>query len=504
MDRSATNLGPTPSLPEAVNGVKEMFPLMRPNLRRSILLCCVFLCGVAPLGAYSVLTHEEIVDMAWLPHSVPLLKARFPDITPDQIKEAHAYAYGGCVIQDLGYYPKSSKAFSDLLHYVRTGDFVEALLRDATTPDELAFALGALAHYTADSIGHPYVNKVTAMEFPKLRRKYGDSVTYEQDKTAHLRTEFGFDVVGVARGKYAQEDYRSFIGFEVAKPLLNRAFEETYGLKLTDLLTNEDRSIGTARWAVSTLIPKMTKVALLTYHDDIERATPGFDVKKFRYRMNRTAYEKNWGKSYEKPGFGSHLLAALIMILPKIGPLKALKLQLPNGDEQTIYIHSVNETVDLYDARIDLLKRNAVPGAIPPSNVNLADDGAADVLASALSKRVKAASIASLPLDLPPIDLDTGRPIAPGEYQLSDKAHADLLARIVREDKTGLPAELHQHLLNFYTGPDASKNSLERKPKDWAKVQTDLKTLKTLPDGPANVPASTAGTPEKPSNNVPL
>jgi len=480
---------------------------MRPLLHRSILCLCVFLCGVAPLGAYSVLTHEEIVDMAWTSHSVPLLKARFPGITPDQIKEAHAYAYGGCVIQDLGYYPKSSKAFSDLLHYVRTGDFVEALLRGASTPDELAFALGALAHYTADSVGHPYVNQVTAMEFPKLRKKYGPIVTYEQDKTAHLRTEFGFDVVGVARGKYAQEDYRTFIGFEVAKPLLNRAFEETYGLKLTDLLTNQDRSIGTARWAVSTLIPKMTKIALLTYHDEIEHANPGFDVKKFRYRMNRTTYEKSWGKNYQKPGFGSHLLAALVMILPKIGPLKALKLKLPNGDEQTIYIHSVNETVDLYDARIDLLKANAVPRAIPYApggDKEPSDEVVAQASASALAARVAAGDKFSLPLDLPPIDLDTGKPIAPGEYELSDKAHADLLARIVREDKAGLPAELHQHLLNFYIGPDASKNTLEKNPKDWAKVQADLQTLKTLPDGPVSVPAATTGAPEKPKSNVPL
>ncbi|WP_144312464.1 zinc dependent phospholipase C family protein [Terriglobus saanensis] len=479
---------------------------MHLRFRRSIFCLCVLLCSVAPLGAYSVLTHEEIVDMAWTQHSVPLLKARFPGITPEQIKEAHAYAYGGCIIQDLGYYPKSSKAFSDLLHYVRTGDFVEALLRDASTPDELAFALGALAHYTADSIGHPYVNQVTAMEFPKLRKKYGPIVTYEQDKTAHLRTEFGFDVVGVARGKYAQEDYRTFIGFEVAKPLLNRAFEETYGLKLTDLLTNEDRSIGTARWAVSTLIPKMTKVALLTYHDQIEHATPGFDVKKFRYRMNRTTYEKNWGKTYQKPGFGSHLLAILITILPKIGPLKALKLQLPNGDEQTIYIHSVNETVDRYQAQIDLLKGSSVAQAIPDASSDglHPDADAAQGTDPASVGHVEALNAARMPLDLPPIDLDTGKPIAPGEYELSDKAHADLLARIVREDKAGLPAELHQHLLNYYVGPDASKNTLEKKPKDWAKVQANLQTLKTLPDGPVSVPSATTETPEKATSNVPL
>jgi hypothetical protein len=488
---------------------------MRSCSSKPLLLLALLFGLSVPCRAYSVLTHEEVVDMTWREHAVPLLRARFPSITPEQIKEAHAFAYGGCVIQDLGYYPHGSKLFSDLLHYVRTGDFVEALLRDSTTPDEFAFALGAMAHYTADETGHPYVNQVTAQEFPKLGKKYGPVVTYEEDKTAHLRTEFGFDVVGVARGKYAQEDYRNFIGFEVAKPLLNRAFEETYGLKIADVLSNEDSSIGSTRWAVHSLIPKMTKIALLTYHDEIEHANPGFDRKKFVYRMNRTTYEQKWGKTYKKPGFGSHVLAILIAILPKIGPLRALQLKLPNGDQQTIYIKSVNETVDLLQVRMDALRRVAAPQDIPPaaSNGETPDEGTtADVKliaknaptseaivapalgqASAPVQTVSAAhplvaativtgsELKRMPLDLNPINLDTGKAITPGEYGLSDETHAELLALVVKEDPSVVPAVLRQHLLDYYAGPDTHKNKMERKPKVWAKVQANLQTLKTMP-----------------------
>src|ERR1035441_4856670 len=111
----------------------------------------------------------------------------------------------------MGYYPFGSKYFSDLVHYVRSGDFVEALVRGAQDLDELAFALGALAHYAADNNGHPIaVNRAVAMEYPKLRAQYGDEVTYADDPPAHLKTEFGFDVAQVAQGNYAAAGYHAF------------------------------------------------------------------------------------------------------------------------------------------------------------------------------------------------------------------------------------------------------------------------------------------------------
>ncbi len=149
-----------------------------------------------PSSAYSVLTHEEIVDLLWSDEIQPLILKRFPGLSADQLKEAHAYAYGGAVIQDLGHYPFGGREFSDLLHYVRSGDFVRELLLESQDVDEYAFALGALLHDAADIAGHPAVNQSVAIDFPKLRAKYGKSVRYAQDKTAHLETEFGFDRLG--------------------------------------------------------------------------------------------------------------------------------------------------------------------------------------------------------------------------------------------------------------------------------------------------------------------
>ena len=252
--------------------------------------------------AYSVLSHEEVVDLAWLSQIAPLLKARYPGLTDDQLRVAHAYAYGGSIIQDIGYYPFGSEQFSDMVHYVRSGDFVATMIRESSDPNEFAFALGAMAHYCGDVDGHPTVNLVVAQQNPKLRKRFGQIVTYDENPVAHVRTEFGFDVVEVAHGRYAQENYRDFIGFQVAKPLLNRAFLETYGIPVDSIMKNEDLAIGSYRWAVSTLIPKMTKVALVSYSGEIEKENPGFDHKKFVYRFRRTEFEQSYGKGYREAG----------------------------------------------------------------------------------------------------------------------------------------------------------------------------------------------------------
>ncbi len=254
---------------------------------------------------YSVLTHEQVVDLAWSDHIAPLLRQQFPGATDDDLVEAHAYAYGGCVVQDLGYYPFGSKDFSNLVHYVRSGDFVASLLQNANNLDEYAFALGALAHYVSDTEGHPAVNRSVAIEYPKLRAKYGDQVTYEENHTAHIRTEFGFDVVQVAKNRYTSDSYHKFIGFQVSKPLLERSFRETYGIELGDVFANVDLAIGTYRRSVSTTIPEMTRVALLTKRADMVRENPGFSKRKFLYRLSRSDYEKEWGKQYQRPGVGS-------------------------------------------------------------------------------------------------------------------------------------------------------------------------------------------------------
>ncbi len=277
---------------------------------RRLFTCAVALAAALPLHGYSVLTHEAIIDSAWDQNIKPLLLKRFPGATRDDLIKAHAFAYGGCIIQDMGYYPFGSKFFSDLLHYVRSGDFVVNQIAASQDLDEYAFALGSLAHYAADNAGHSIaVNPSVGAEYPRLARKFGKVVTYADNPTAHLRVEFGFDVLQVARGNYAPTSYHDFIGFETSKDLLSRAFLATYGLALKDVFTDLDLSLGTYRRAVSTVIPEMTKVAWSLDKDELLKATPGIDRKKFVYNLSRASYQKNWDGHYQKPGVGARVLA---------------------------------------------------------------------------------------------------------------------------------------------------------------------------------------------------
>ncbi len=404
------------------------------------LLFVVLMCSTGS-WAYSVLTHEEIVDLLWSDEIRPLLLKRYPGLSEDQIKEAHAYAYGGAVIQDLGYYPFGSREFSDLVHYVRSGDFVRELLLESQEVNEYAFALGALSHYASDIVGHPAVNQAVAMQYPKLRAKYGKSVRYAEDKTAHLKTEFGFDTVQVAKNRYASQQYHDFIGFQVSKSLLERAFPVVYGVELKDVLTHEDLAVGSYRFAVSRLIPQMTKVALQTHKKELMRETPNFAKQKFLFRLSRSNYEKEWGKDYVKPGIGTRILSTLLRYMPKIGPFKGLAFNNPTPQTEDLYIKSINTTVDQYRAFLEEVRSNK--------------------------------------LSLVNCDFDTGQATRAAEYSLTDDTYAQLLAQL-SERKFDLAApELRENILQFYS--DLSLQ-IETK-KDgvrWQAVLTELDQLKVL------------------------
>jgi hypothetical protein len=418
-------------------------------IRAAALVLVLFLSS-QNLLAYSVLTHEEIVDLLWLDEIRPLLLKKYPGLTEEQIKEAHAYAYGGAVIQDLGYYPFGSVDFSNLVHYVRSGDFVIELLKDSQEANEYAFALGALAHYASDISGHPAVNHAVAIEYPKLRAKFGESVRYAQDKTAHLKTEFGFDTVQVARKRYAPESYHDFIGFQVSKPLLERAFPVVYGLELKDVLTHEDLAVGTYRWAVSRLIPNMTQVALRTHKKEFIRERPNFAKKEFLYRLSRSSYEKEWGKDYTKPGIGTRILAALLRLVPKIGPFKSLAFNSPTAQTEDLYIKSIDATVLEYRKYLEEERSGK--------------------------------------LALPNCDFDTGEPTKPVEYPLTDDTYAKLLSHLAKNKFVGTSPELRANILDFYS--DLSLPiSTKRDQEDWNEVLAALEQLKAMT--PTAVPAIT-------------
>jgi zinc dependent phospholipase C len=408
-------------------------------LRRVCLLLLLFLLVTDEAHAYGVLAHEAIIDAVWETSIVPILRAKFHP-SKDDLDKARAYAYGGSLIQDVGYYPFSSRLFGDLTHYVRSGDFVAALVGDATDVNEYAFALGALAHYSSDNLGHPLaVNPSVALLYPKLRAKYGGHITYEQNPAAHLKTEFGFDVVQIARGAYVPTTYHSYIGFEVAKPVLERAFRETYGLELQDVFADVDMSIGTFRYAVGTMIPQMTKVAWETKKDEIEALAPGMTQQRFMFGLSRPDFEKEWGTRYEHPGIGSKILAIVLRIIPKIGPFSGLAFKTPTPAAEALFVKSFATTVDRY--------REAVQAASRATPV------------------------------LENLNFDTGKPVRGGEYRLADQAHERLLDRLQQHDFQQVPPALRAHLLAFFSDfPQRVASSKDQ--KRWQKLQAKVNQLK--------------------------
>lgn len=404
------------------------------------LVLSLWLASTNVASGYSVLTHEAIVDAAWDVSIRPLLLQRFPNATPEELKTAHGYAYGGAIIQDLGYYPHGSHFFSDLTHYCRTGDFILALLRDSQDLNGYAFAIGALSHYAADNAGHQIgINPSVPILYPKLRDRYGNYVTYEEDPLAHIKTEFGFDVLEVARQRYAPDSYRDFIGFQLDIPLLEKAFHETYGLELKSILLDKNKAFGSYRHDVSQLIPKATRIAWTLKKNEIQRDEPSMTKHKFLYNLSRASYEKNWGRNYQQPTTFERFLAFLYKLLPKFGPLKVLQLRTPTPQTERMFEASFNAALDRYKA----------------------------VLAQAGTRTP----------ELPNVNLDTGGSTSPGVYFMNDNVRAKLLEKLAEQNFAGVTPGLRADLLHFYSDPNAPY-ATKRKAKQWNKLLLDLKRLK--------------------------
>jgi Zinc dependent phospholipase C len=410
--------------------------------RYKILVATFIFFTPLSVNAYSVLTHEAIVDAVWETSLKPLLLQKFPGSTEEQLKEAHAFAYGGAVAPDMGYFPFGSKLFTNLVHYVRGGDFVVALLNEAQNVNEYAFALGALSHYNADHYGHPLgVNVSVPIVYPKDEKKFGDTVTYEQDKTAHLRMEFGFDVLQTARGDYAPQAYHDFIGFKVSDTLLRKAFLDTYGLNLDDVFGNFSMAVGTFRWSVKNLFPDVTKLAWAMKKDDIQKLDSTISPTKFIYKMPNRTYYSEFGKEREKPGFSASVISFVIKILPKIGPLKPLKFKAPTPQAEKYFVQSFDTVLVHYTADAKQIKN----GNIVLTNVNY----------------------------------DTGKKTIPREYELADANYGTLLL-MLRDDKfSHVTPGLKQNILSFYSELDTTKPETKIS-KEIADALTQLKALQPV------------------------
>jgi len=392
--------------------------------------------------AYSVLTHEQLVDLSWKPLIEPLLLSRFPRTTADQMRAAHAYAYGGCAIQDMGYYPFGKTFFSDLTHYVRTGDFITSLLRNARTVDEYAFALGALSHYIGDNIGHrDAINLAAALAFPKLEKRFGPSVTYDEDPHAHVRVEFAFDISEISKHRLAPAAYLEFIGLQVSRRLLEQAFEQTYALKLGSVLGKEGPAIKSYRYSVRSLIPTFAHAETVIHRDQFPPDSSNHDFEIYVDHIAQAEFEKTWNPYRRHAGLKSHLLALLIRILPRLGPLSDLAIKVPDQRTDDLYVRTINNCFELFRSLLGEFKAH--------------------------SDRIPA---------IPNRDLDTGDRTKPGAYALTDETYANLLHRITSDHVDPVPPDLRQDILNFYSDPNAPI-ATKKNQKKWQRVLKEIAIL---------------------------
>jgi hypothetical protein len=433
--------------------------------------------------AYSLLTHEQLIDLTWHDSIIPLLLSRYPGLTPAQLDEARAYAYGGCIIQDIGYYPFGDVAYSDLTHYVRTGDFIVNLFRDAQNANELAFAVGALSHYIGDSIGHAQaINLSVPVEFPSLRAKYGSVVNYAQGQHQHVQTEFAFDINEIAHHRMAPVHYLRHIGLEVPVKLLALAFYQTYGMN-EDFTGRRGRRVNVRayRFAARNFIPRIAYAVTLLHrkNEPADPTTP--EALQMQSEAVRVATENDWNSYRRKAGIGTYMLAGLLFVIPKIGALKMVDVKGPTEATEAAYIHSV---VLASDGLRRSLARFTPPSATTPAAANLV---------APPSTTAAANQPLSDPLHpLPNLDLDTGRVVTPGGYSLTDATYARLLHLLTRQPNLPIPPGIKRDIQAYYANPDAP--IITRKdPQKWAQVQADLATLAPMPTSPEPPPYQTYG-----------
>ena len=423
----------------------------------ALLLC---LLAAPHLWGYSVLSHEALIDAAWDGSIVPLLRSRYPNASDSEINQARAYAYGGCVIQDLGYYPFGNHFFSNLTHYVRSGEFVEALLKDSQDVNEYAFALGALSHYVADDTGHPLaVNLSVPQLFPRLRDEYGNRVTYEDNPTAHIMTEFSFDVVQITGAGYLPRTYHNFVGFNVPESLLNRAFADTYGLDLSSLFWFEGLSLRVYKTSASEIVPDLGQVLWRQKRKKLDRIDPQIVTVRFSHRLSTQNYQRpggtksrrfrpwtwRWRATAQRANLQvfSKVMVFFIEVVPKVGPLQTLRFRPPTVPVQELFIKGFDVTVARYESDLEKLRNQ---------------DG---------------------PL-LPDTNLDTGNPLQAGQYRMADDAYARLLNDLAKRHFRDLSPELRQNILAFYGNLDAPI-ATKSDPKQWRKTLRELAALKSAP-----------------------
>jgi hypothetical protein len=175
------------------------------------------------------------------------------------------------------------------------------------------------------------------------------------------------------------------------------------------------------------------------------REQPDFAKQKFLYRLSRSEYEKDWGKDYTKPGFGTRVLSSLLRYMPKIGPFKALAFNNPTPQTEDLYFKSINTTIDQYRAFLEAVRTDS--------------------------------------LVLPNCDLDSGTLTKAAEYSLTDDTYAKLLSQLSAKKFDSTPPELRANILSFY-GDLSAPIETKKNQDNWQSVLTSLDQLRLVTPAP--------------------
>ena len=134
----------------------------------------------------------------------------------DDVVEA---LYCGALAPDMGMLPGSDRLFTDLAHYLKTGELARCLVSKANSAIETAYAWGWVTHVLADAGLHPAINRAS-----------GDH-SWAESPTSHMRVEFGLDFQRLG-------DQPSLGGARVRSTpgpsLLASAYMEVYGLQVDE------------------------------------------------------------------------------------------------------------------------------------------------------------------------------------------------------------------------------------------------------------------------------
>jgi hypothetical protein len=101
---------------------------------------------------------------------------------------------------------------------------------------------------------------------------------------------------------------------------------------------------------------------------------------------------------------------------------------------------------------------------------------------------------------LPNRDLDTGLAVKPGGYLLTDQTYAELLHRLTRDPSKLIPPGIKSDVQAYYSDPNAPITT-KQKPRVWAQVQADLKTLAAMSTSTEPAPYPTYGEVARPTQS---